>query len=88
MNKILNKYKDKIPKDAVYIGRGSRWGNPFIIGKDGNRQEVVEKYCNWICNNQELLSHLDELRDKDLVCFCSPLLCHGNVLLLLLENKL
>jgi|ERR1035437_2579858 hypothetical protein len=82
---ILNKYKDIIPKDAVYIGRGSKWGNPFVIGKDGTRNEVVEKYCVWIFNNPELLNDIHELCGKDLVCFCNPLLCHGHVLEILLE---
>jgi Domain of unknown function (DUF4326) len=83
---ILNKYKDEIPKDAVYIGRGSIWGNPFIIGKDGTRQEVVEKYAIWICDNPELLNKLTSLKGKDLVCFCRPLTCHGDILEILLEN--
>lgn len=84
---ILNKHRDKIPNDAVYIGRGwgSKWGNPFIIGKDGTREEVVEKYCVWICDNPELLNSLSELDGKDLVCFCHPLRCHGDVLELLIE---
>lgn len=77
---VLNKYKDIITKNAVYIGRGSKWGNPFIIGKDGNREEVVDKYCEWICDNSSLLKDIHELKGKDLVCFCSPLLCHGMVL--------
>ena len=38
----------KHAKYDVYIGRPSPWGNPFEIGKDGNRQEVVEKYATWI----------------------------------------
>ena len=79
--RILNRHKDNIPQDAVYIGRGSPWGNPFVIGKDGTRSEVVQKYYEWILQNEELLSRLDELKGKDLVCFCSPQLCHGNVLL-------
>ena len=79
--RVLNRHKDNIPQDAVYIGRGSPWGNPFVIGKDGTRSEVVQKYYEWILQNEELLSRLDELKGKDLVCFCSPQLCHGNVLL-------
>jgi hypothetical protein len=86
VNNILNKHKDNIPKDAVYIGRGSKWGNPFIIGRDGTRQDVVEKYAVWICDNPLLLDCLPELKGKDLVCFCSPLLCHGDVLQLLLQR--
>lgn len=84
---VLNKYKDIIPNDAVYIGRGSKWGNPFIIGKDGTRDEVVEKYCRWICNNSSLLNDIEELRGKSLICFCAPLLCHGDVLQEILNNR-
>ena len=67
----------------VYIGRGrgSKWGNPFAIGKDGNRQEVVQKYKDYILSNQSLLSQIEELRGKDLVCFCAPQQCHGDVLI-------
>ena len=85
---ILNKHKDKIPKDAVYIGRGSPWGNPFVIGKDGTREEIIEKYCEWICDNQYLLNRIHELKGKDLVCYCSPQLCHGHILEILIEYYL
>lgn len=37
----------KEPYD-VYIGRPSKWGNPFVIGKDGTREEVIAKYAEWI----------------------------------------
>jgi hypothetical protein len=80
MPKVLNKYKDIIPKSAVYIGRPGKWGNPFSIGKDGNRNEVILKYIDWIATQHELLNALGELRGRDLVCFCHPLACHGDVL--------
>ena len=83
MSKVLNKYKDTIPKDSIYIGRPSKWGNPFEIGKDGNRDEVVEKYTTYILSNEELLNDLYQLKNKDLVCYCSPKLCHGDVLIIL-----
>ncbi len=71
---VLNKHKDHIPVDAVYIGRGSQWGNPFKIGIDGDRDEVCDRY------EREVLPHLDlePLRGKYLVCFCAPLRCHGH----------
>jgi hypothetical protein len=78
--KVLNKKTDNIPPDAVYVGRPSKWGNPFKIGKDGTREEVIEKYSFWVkCNRDPL--EFRELRGKDLVCWCSPLPCHGDVLL-------
>ena len=41
---ILNRRSDGIPPGAVYIGRPSIFGNPFVIGPDGDRGEVIEKY--------------------------------------------
>ena len=72
----------------VYIGRGSIWGNPFVIGRDGNRKEVIEKYRTWILSNEFLLNNLNELKGKKIGCFCKPLACHGDVLVGLLENGL
>lgn len=40
----------KEPYD-IYIGRPGKWGNPFTIGKDGTREEVIVKYEEWIRNN-------------------------------------
>ena len=70
----------------VYIGRGSKWGNKFVIGKDGNREEVIRKYREWIMLNKELLNSLHELKGKKLGCFCKPQACHGDVLAELVNN--
>jgi hypothetical protein len=64
----------------VYIGRPSKWGNPFVIGKDGTRADVISKYHTWLQTQPELLVALSELKDKILGCWCSPLPCHGDVL--------
>ena len=64
----------------VYIGRGSKWGNSFKIGKDGTRKEVIEKYRKYLLANPELNGSLHELRSKVLGCYCKPLACHGDVL--------
>lgn len=56
----------------VYIGRPSKWGNPFEIGKDGTRREVIDKYRKYIYNNKELLSDIESLRGKRLGCWCKP----------------
>lgn len=69
----------------VYIGRPSKWGNPFVIGKDGTREEVVAKYEAYI-KTTELMNDLHELKGKTLGCWCSPKCCHGDVLLRL-ANK-
>jgi Domain of unknown function (DUF4326) len=56
--------------DRVYVGRPSKWGNPFVIGRDGSRDEVIEKYRAWIVRQPKLMAALPELRGKDLVCWC------------------
>ncbi len=81
--KVLNKYIDKlkITADDIYIGRPSIWGNPFITGKDGTREQVIEKHKIWIKQNTYLLSRIHELKGKNLICFCAPKTCHGDILL-------
>ena len=76
----------KSKKYDIYIGRPSKWGNPFVIGKDGTREEVIEKYKQYILRNERLLKDLPELKDKTLGCFCKPFPCHGDVLVELLEE--
>lgn len=71
----------------VYIGRGSKWGNYFIIGKDGNRKEVIAKYKKYVLNNKDLFNSLEELEGKTLGCHCKPKECHGDVLIELLQYK-
>ena len=71
----------------VYIGRPSKWGNPFSIGKDGTRKEVIKKYEKYILENKELLNDLHELEDKVLACWCKPKACHGDVLVRLANSK-
>lgn len=71
----------------VYIGRPSKWGNPFVIGRDGTRAEVIEKYEAWLLDQPDLLAALPELRGKRLGCFCAPLPCHGDVLARLAEGE-
>ncbi|MGB3388463.1 MAG: DUF4326 domain-containing protein [Pseudaminobacter sp.] len=83
MCKVLNaRTVGKAPAPGrVYIGRPSKWGNPFVIGRDGSREEVIEKYRAWLASQPELLDALDELRGRDLVCWCAPQGCHGDVLI-------
>lgn len=80
MPHLYNRTKDKIPEGAVYIGRGSPWGNPFVIGRDGSRNEVCMKFEDWIMKPAQTnlrFRAIQVLRGRDLVCFCSPLRCHG-----------
>lgn len=69
----------------VYIGRPSKWGNPFTM-PENTRDEAVDKYEQWILNNPELLKDLPELTGKILGCYCSPKRCHGDVLLKLANS--
>ncbi|OAF16523.1 hypothetical protein AYJ54_38055 [Bradyrhizobium centrolobii] len=66
---------------AVYIVRGCKWGNPFRIGRDGDRATVIAKYERWLADQHHLLRGLDQLRGRDLVCFCAPRARHGDLLL-------
>jgi hypothetical protein len=77
MPRVLNKHRHGIPVGAVYCGRGSPWGNPFVIGRDGTRDEVCDRY------EREVLPglYLEPLRGRNLVCFCAPQRCHCDALL-------
>lgn len=71
-------------KYDIYIGRPSFWGNEFVIGVDGTREEVIEMYRNWLFTHPEgkkRLKRVPELRGKILGCYCAPLPCHGDILL-------
>lgn len=84
MYNVFNIHKKNVPKEAVYIGRPSKWGNPFVIGKDGTREEVIAKYKGWLFARPETLSQIkQELAGKNLACFCAPKPCHGDILLAL-----
>src|ERR1700759_4623924 len=73
----------------VYIGRPSKWGNPFSHNegtlakyKVATRAAAVEAYQKWITvgDGRYLLKHLHELKGKTLGCWCKPQSCHGDIL--------
>lgn len=78
----------------IYIGRPSKWGNPFSH-KIGTRakflvssvDEAVEKYEEYARNNPEIMNFLDELDGKILGCWCTPQKCHGDILIKLINEK-
>ena len=86
---IVNKHHGK---SGEYIGRGSPLGNPFVIGKDGSREQVIAKYRVWLNEqimrkNPVVLDELNRLGNKAidekglaLQCFCYPKPCHGEVI--------
>lgn len=63
----------------VYCGRPSKWGNPFKIGRDGNRREVIEKFANYFITSG-LIEDIEELRGKVLGCHCRPNNCHLDII--------
>lgn len=87
--KIINIDLEPAPEGSVYIGRPSKWGNPFKVGKDGIESEVAQKYINWMQSQHELIADAKrELVGKDLACYCSkPNLCHGDLLLQIANNE-
>jgi hypothetical protein len=76
----------RMPEGAVYIGRGSQWGNPYVIGRDGTAKECIEKYArDWLPYTHQpphnsttdfLISQcnlegiIHSLRGKTLACWC------------------
>ena len=83
----------KKEKYDIYIGRPSKWGNPFshLSGtlaqyKVSSREEAVQKYEEWLLNQPELITSLPELKGKILGCWCHPKSCHGDVLSRLANN--
>lgn len=88
MPKVFNRRTNKIPLGAVYVGRPSKWGNPYKIGQKVNglpisRKEAISFYrTSWLeVEIYEGRLDLSELKGKDLVCWCAPLPCHADVLL-------
>jgi hypothetical protein len=84
---VINKHHGNVPADAIYIGRGSKWGNPFshMTGTKAtylvsSREEAISRYRDWVTRKPELMAALHELRGRTLVCFCKPKGCHGDVL--------
>jgi len=70
--------------DVVRIDRATKWGNPYVIGRDGSRAEVIAKYRArlWreIRAGRVDLDELAALHDRRLACWCAPEPCHGDVL--------
>jgi hypothetical protein len=71
----------------TYIGRGSKWGNPYTHRDGtkaervvGTREEAIDAYREYLAGNHDLLAALDELTGQRLGCYCKPQACHGDVL--------
>lgn len=75
----------------VRIDRPTKWGNPYIVGVDGTREEVIAKHRAWIYTQPELLAAIKpELQGKRLGCWCRPHKpsCHGDILAWIADEDL
>lgn len=94
MIEVINKYKITPAAQDVYIGRPSKWGNPFSHQAKGTlaehlvdtRTRAVWSYAEWLLDQPRLLEALPELEGKRLVCWCKPQSCHGDVLAYAVEQ--
>jgi hypothetical protein len=85
----FREHRPIIPPGAVYIGRRnakyglppSKWANPFRPSSPTEHEAVIAMYERWLRRQLHLMEALHELRGLDLVCWCAPLPCHGDVLL-------
>lgn len=83
ITKVVNCKKEKYD---VYIGRPSRWGNPFRIGKDGSREDVIQKFKEYFYSNPKLMKDAVALKGKTLGCYCKPSPCHGDIIVDFLDG--
>lgn len=80
--RVWNRRDPAAPLDAVYIGRGSKWGNPHKVGhctrcaRHHSRNEAITLFVLSVTPALEAAARR-ELRGRHLVCFCAPLSCHG-----------
>jgi len=81
LTRVVNIRKEKCD---VYCGRPSIYGNPFVIGKDGTREQVIEKYREYfkhrIHDDVIFCQAIGGLKGKKIGCFCKPLPCHLDVI--------
>lgn len=83
---VINKYHHggRVPPGSVNIMRGTPFGNPFVIGVHGTRDEVISKYRAWLWdkvrNDTSFAGQVRALRGQSLCCCCAPAARHGDVL--------
>ena len=92
VKKVLNLRDSNyiIPENAVYIGRDNPklglkdigLGNPFIIGRDGSRKDVIRKFRDLVYSSKKRRERIRQIvNGKSVVCWCAPEPCHGDVTL-------
>ena len=81
--------KEKVDFE-IFGGRGGLFGNPFRIGKDGDRKQVIEKFkiyfWNRINEDEDFRKECVVLKDKVVGCYCKPLDCHLDVIVSWLDK--
>ena len=81
---VLNRRTDRPRPHQIYIGRPSKWGNPFRLRHEGERIRVIALYRTDLVyrlrTGRLTRADLAELDDRPLLCWCAPLACHGHVL--------
>lgn len=99
MPKVYNRRDKNVPEGAVYVGRPTKWGNPYKVGKcyslwltrkhiPFTNEDAVAAYVDYLNKSPELVKEAkEELKGKDLVCWCAPKACHADVLLELANAK-
>lgn len=88
MTKVVHCQKESYD---VYIGRPSIFGNPFKESDGITRAEAVEKYRNWVLYDDEaetVREKLPSLQGKILGCWCKPKLCHGDVIVEIVDGNI
>lgn len=84
MPSIYSKRNKQIfyPPDAVLIDRTTPYGNPFVVDRDGTRDEVIERYREHLKSRPQLVKKIKrDLKGKHLLCWCAPERCHGEVIM-------
>lgn len=67
---------------AVRIDRSTKYGNPFVLNEDGDRDEVCDAYeRHYLPHKRSILRDAEKLKGKVLICHCYPERCHGNALI-------
>ncbi|KAF1702863.1 DUF4326 domain-containing protein [Pseudoxanthomonas kaohsiungensis] len=85
--RVFNRHHKDAPAGAVYIGRGTPWGNPFGIVPGVTRQDAVKRFLQRVEADPDYQARIrQQLAGRDLVCSCAPRLCHGDVLLAVANN--
>jgi hypothetical protein len=80
--RVWNYYTDTPSPGALFVTRKTIFGNPFVIGRDGTRDEVCDKFEEWFPKQEELVAQAKKyLKGRDLVCCCAPLRCHATTLM-------